>query len=470
MKKKILPTFYFIFILFNSSYSQVNIENDINVAFRKARKLNKELLVIRTDSNEKPNKYKIPSQLYLDSIFKDAGSAQKINERFVVFKFEYGKEYQIKHSAIQNLIPAFPPLIYCFTEDSLLFYKGYVLDKSKRFVENLLDSIDAHQSDIKLIKNLQNKVTDKTIDITTLFDYIKMRYRLGNTFNNELELYLRKGGKFNSDLAEMLSSEDWIPLDGYFFQTILNKQKKNIDENLFINSAINRSIESSTFTTDERKFKLAIQCLEKEASLNEEIKSGILSSFTESNLALKGRILYAKFIFSDSSNDNEGIQKYGVAYVDYLNQTYKQRLEEATNKSEVMMDYVMLYGRSPNENMDSTKKRLKDYLDKGDERQRQMVDNFNSDEAQILNEICWTFYLKVKDKTSLAKALDWSEKTVQFAKSDFYKDTYAHLHFVLGNKSEAIIQEKIALEIAQKRNDIRMIKEYTAELEKFQSN
>lgn len=74
------------------------------------------------------------------------------------------------------------------------------------------------------------------------------------------------------------------------------------------------------------------------------------------------------------------------------------------------------------------------------------MDQQNSEDALIVNDICWKIYEKVTDKQKLEKAIQWSKHSVELKDAPFM-DTYANLLFKSGNKKEAILVEEKVIEI-----------------------
>ncbi|MBL7816801.1 MAG: tetratricopeptide repeat protein [Saprospiraceae bacterium] len=97
--------------------------------------------------------------------------------------------------------------------------------------------------------------------------------------------------------------------------------------------------------------------------------------------------------------------------------------------------------------------------------------NYYADE---LNSTAWTYYLMTKDKFSLAKALEWSKRSIDIFKettpsvnnsNSAFMDTYAHLLYRLERYDEAIEWQTKAIE-ALKGIDMSA-KKYEQELEKM---
>jgi thiol-disulfide isomerase/thioredoxin len=89
--------------------------------------------------------------------------------------------------------------------------------------------------------------------------------------------------------------------------------------------------------------------------------------------------------------------------------------------------------------------------------------NFASDLDGLADE----FHRNISDKTVLQKALTWSKKANEIDENPDYWNTYAHLLYKMGVKSEAIIAEEKALELAKIRKGLTF--KYEEELGKMKA-
>lgn len=78
---------------------------------------------------------------------------------------------------------------------------------------------------------------------------------------------------------------------------------------------------------------------------------------------------------------------------------------------------------------------------------------YGKDNADALNSIAWYYYEHIDNKDQLKKALDWSKRSVELEDSYANNDTYAALHYKLGNKQEAMKAAQKAIDIAKKNNE-----------------
>ena len=70
-----------------------------------------------------------------------------------------------------------------------------------------------------------------------------------------------------------------------------------------------------------------------------------------------------------------------------------------------------------------------------------------------LNAISWEIFKKVTDQKTLQVALGYSKRVNEFIPDNAaFLDTYANLFYKLGQKEEAIAQEKEALHLADKKD------------------
>lgn len=76
-------------------------------------------------------------------------------------------------------------------------------------------------------------------------------------------------------------------------------------------------------------------------------------------------------------------------------------------------------------------------------------DKYPSNNPQELNQFAWGFYEQSDDKAQLAKALEWSLKSIEISDQFAFNDTAASLYFKLGNKQKAKEHAEKALKQAK---------------------
>ena len=88
-------------------------------------------------------------------------------------------------------------------------------------------------------------------------------------------------------------------------------------------------------------------------------------------------------------------------------------------------------------------------------------------DPEQLNEFAWKFYLFVSDKEKLNQAKDWMKVVLEDYAYATYMDTYASLHYKLGNLKEAVRYSRRALQAAELEEQDLM--HYQAQLQKFEA-
>jgi len=81
------------------------------------------------------------------------------------------------------------------------------------------------------------------------------------------------------------------------------------------------------------------------------------------------------------------------------------------------------------------------------------IENYNSNDWNILNSIAWHAYETADDKDFLRTAAGWAEQSIKIDKNYSNTDTLAALYFKLGEKKKAKKWAKIAIEIAASEGD-----------------
>jgi tetratricopeptide (TPR) repeat protein len=71
--------------------------------------------------------------------------------------------------------------------------------------------------------------------------------------------------------------------------------------------------------------------------------------------------------------------------------------------------------------------------------------------VSALNNAAWEFYNMTRDTVYLKKALEWSKRTLEYREDGTSMDTYAHLLYRLGRKSEALEWQEKAVRLEQER-------------------
>jgi thioredoxin-related protein len=102
---------------------------------------------------------------------------------------------------------------------------------------------------------------------------------------------------------------------------------------------------------------------------------------------------------------------------------------------------------------------------------KQGIDTVGIGRSNVNNMVFYIMVQHIDDPVVLNKGLEYMELILRNNRHrDTWIDTYASLLYKIGRKSEAIKQELLALNIAEKRNDQDSKKEYSLTLQKMQDD
>ena len=80
------------------------------------------------------------------------------------------------------------------------------------------------------------------------------------------------------------------------------------------------------------------------------------------------------------------------------------------------------------------------------------LDKYYVNDYNMLSNISWMVASFTTDTTYMKKALSWAKRSVSLREDPNNLNIYATLLFKMGNKSEAVEQEKKAIALAKERN------------------
>jgi len=80
------------------------------------------------------------------------------------------------------------------------------------------------------------------------------------------------------------------------------------------------------------------------------------------------------------------------------------------------------------------------------------VEKYIFNDANMLNDVAWTFYENIDDKALLVKAARWAKRSVELQPDYASMDTYAALLYKIGKKKEAKEAAEKAIEQGKKEN------------------
>ena len=142
------------------------------------------------------------------------------------------------------------------------------------------------------------------------------------------------------------------------------------------------------------------------------------------------------------NSDQESINK---KYVDYYTSYFDDIIKKGTNIIESLDEAFV---KRPTSNYDTW-------------------ESFKSSFSNLANDVAWHVVEKSTDKTTIQKAIVWSETSLKISKNvHYYLDTLAQLYYKNGEKTKAISTEEKALELGK---DSEYGEEYKITLEKMKN-
>jgi len=143
---------------------------------------------------------------------------------------------------------------------------------------------------------------------------------------------------------------------------------------------------------------------------------------------------------------NDLIAKYGEKpYAEKVNDIAKDALAMAKIKADQKILHEateLVKSTVPDSKQEVAHMEMDYYMSTGkvndyDKYVTEYIKKFGSNDAKILNDVAWQYYIGTDDHKYLKKALDWSYKAVNIQNTSTTNTTYAYLQYKLGNLSEA---------------------------------
>ena len=356
------------------------------------------------------------------------------NKTFAQIKFESGTWSQIKAKAK--------------AENKLIFLDAYTTwcGPCKWMARNVFTNDTVAQFYNATFVNAKiDMEAGEGIDIAKEYNvrvYPSLLYIDGNG-----DLVHRAAGSIPAKDFIQLGKDAWIPEKQF---GILTKKYNNGERSSNFITTYLDALNNVGLKTDEpltEYFKT-----QKEEDFTQRANWNIIYNFVndykskEFNYLLNNTDLFTKKYFADSVNNKiyDVILNKCFDYIYSRNEDsikYLPFKEEITKinfvkKEELLLDADLVYYE---------KKR--DY-DNYSKTACQYIDKYQSNNTDVLNNISYSFYRSVKDKSMLAKAESWAKKAYEIEPHpEFSMDTYSCLLFINGKKEEAIKLAKQAIEI-----------------------
>lgn len=397
--KKIIFFFFFL-----SSVLNMTAQKTLSTVIEKAQKQNKPFIINLVLPKRLPELSPMDPIEYLDNGCFDGKCQQRIDSAFIVEDFvvneENGKAIASKFN-LKNF-----PVFLVFDKDGTLVtkcsYYSFAFDDEgfyKKFIPEITDKTKSQQ--LRDIEANMNSADAKTLQA---YMTIKDNWRMSD--RDLLELFVQKAVKidYNKDIQDLiLKNTSFIHTD-FEKQALVNLQKYM----------------PNYLPADDVEYEAY--------KLKEDYKYGVMNS-----------LFYAYRIGNDSL--------FNSLISDAQKSVFKNNeLDEMLEAASFMYFKAV---KKPDELFKMTKPRMDSQLEKYEKSDK--TDDAKIELADNLNKAAWSYYeADGRDSVQLGTVLSWTHLSNQLApENPPYMDTYSHILFLTGKKSEAITNQKITIDLAR---------------------
>jgi hypothetical protein len=459
-------TGYLFLLLFGVTLTAISQELKIEKSLEKARQLSKEknkplalIVNMKTPLETLPESARASLQDQLKGL-NDAVVAKKLNDHFIVYKFDFEPNEQ--DTAIRALITAyrisrFPAFVFIDPRGSV-FYKDFGASSTpQKYLSMLEKAMDASKQ--KSIADYDSEFKNGKYDAAFLKAYINKRQEIGITNNSELiELYVN-----------YLRVADLDEYNEVFF--ILNAGPLYFGKAYKL-AYVNKSIIDSIYKTEPLSVRVAI---------NNAIIANSFADAVATKSVSKANMV-ANFVRGTWMNDyREGAKQSSLKMVQFY-QAIKDTNNYLQYASYYYDQYYMNIGLDSIKKLDAiSKEKLQQFFSMNNQRDKGF-DSLRTSSSQIvsrqvqsstfttgsgnmysteLNNAAWSFYLTgTKNTNYLTKAMLWSKRSIEITPQAAFYDTLAHLLYLLGFYVEAESTQEKAIALAkQEKMDVKKMQE-----------
>ena len=385
----------------------------------KAQKTNKPIFIDVFTTWCGPCKQMSKNIFPLDSVGK------VYNANFICYQIDAEKGEGIE-IAKKYLVMAYPTYLY-IKADGTIFYTAMGSMEAKAFVE-VSKSALLEMNDPKPIAIWDKEYIDKKNDPAFLLDYIKKRTKLGVSNPLLFDEYLKlipEEERTSATVIEMYRKEGPRMRVNSFAYTNLQKNSSKLFDKFGKNVTIFLLVGMGNTLNDAT------------ATKNEQLLATVISAYDQlpkGSFPLQKDEIYMQYYKKNGETDKyfKFAINYANNYLMNLNVDSLAYTDKAVLQSlETQIKSGALARLDP--------KKLAEL--------KSITANFNMNKiSQSLNNIAWDAFEKVTDKKVLKDALSWSKRSLEISPNKAtYLDTYANLFYKLGQKEEAITNEKKAL-------------------------
>jgi len=372
-----------------------------------------------------------PCKQMSKEIFPLETVGQAFNENFICYQIdaekgegiEIAKKYEVK---------AYPTYLF-IKGDGTQIYRSLGSMPAKNFIEVSKTAI-AEMNDPKPIAAWEKEYVEKKNDPKFLLDYIDKRSKSGLSNAGLFDEYLKllpEEERYSAIVGKLYLKEGPdMRVNSFAYANFLKNHKKLFMgiTNTFLIDGITNTAYDAAKTKNEQLLATAISAYD---------------SLPKYFATIQKDEVYMKYYSTTGETDK---------YVKYTLDFGNNHLMKINPDSIILHDKklfpfyenMLKSERGPLAKLDSTEKI----------ELRSTLEHMEANKHGLsLNQIAWDLFEKTKDKNALGNALAWSKRSLEFVPNNAtYLDTYANLLYKLGQKQEAIINEKEALRLADKKD------------------
>ena len=354
------------------------------------------------------------------------------NENFICYQIDAEKGEGIE-LANKYAVKAYPTYLF-IKGDGTQIYRSLGSMPAMNFIEVSKTAI-TEMNDPKPIGVWEKEYTENKNDPKFMLDYLKKRSKLGLSNNQIFDEYLKllPGEERYSITVRQLYLKEGpdMRVNSFAYTNFLKNHQKLflVTGNTFLIDGITNTASDAAKTKNEKLLATAIAAYD---------------SLPKYFATIQKDEVY--MIYYATTGETDKYLKHTIAFAN--NRLMKIKVDSINHYDKLqfpLLEKMMKGGQIPIANLDSTEK----------VELISLLAHMEADKyGKSLNQVAWDVFKKATDKIALQNALKWSKRSLEFMPDNAaYLDTYANLYYKLGQKLEAITNEKEALRLADKKDD-----------------
>jgi thiol-disulfide isomerase/thioredoxin len=366
-----------------------------------------------------------PCKLLDQKVYSKPEVIQKMNANFINFKIDAEKG-EGPDLARRFEVSAYPYLVWADkNQNVLLTDAGYMpVAEFMKSVDNALNQYKEGR-----LEDYENQYRAGKRDAAFMADFINKRHAMVMDNRELVEQYLLTipANEQTAEKTLKLLSENAFTLNGKAIELLKNQsafKKYNISTLETVSSTMMEYFRNALRTKN-------LDLLEKLASHNLQLNP------TEAG---RQNERYRMELYKSMNNTPKYLETAQNLADKYLMNVSQEELKKQNTAH--FQEFMMPYKTGKQDSVKIGKVRF-DAMKKLHSRYASI--NFASD----LDGLSEEFYKNITDKTILQKAISWSKKAIEIDETPDYWNTYAHLLYKIGIKTEAVTAEEKALNLAK---------------------